>query len=366
LNLRSLIVVLMVVLAGCATVDRAHQTPPVVISESTWRQIDGDIIAASQDATGQARVFARGSMDYWRVRVYERTETDFIPWFSSYWTQEWLAMKVTWYSISAGKDTDPSAKRLAVYLQEQYRDRVLDPVAIEIDPDAILGQATEFYVQLLGKQLQEIAQRYGVPADQFDRRLNDIPAISLAPPPTRSASLYQIVHASPINKLPAYGALIDKIHSSAGGASSDAGISSVAKRTSEKLEAQFASRGAAGAAAAAAGRVAGLLISMGVAGFRAIAHESDRTDMETQLRENLGTAFDGAWLGLMKNPDSGVMAGVYYLSGQIEGSLATTPQPSIRFEPVPREVSLPGEQPLEDEKGGHVGSDVHWSADNHP
>jgi hypothetical protein len=135
-----------------------------------------------------------------------------------------------------------------------------------------------------------------------------------------------LIHAEPLITLTAYSALMEKIHAAATRDSSRSGISSVARRTSEKLQAQFASRGAASAAAAAAGRVAGLLISIGVAGFRAAAHESDRPDMEAQLRHNLGSAFDGAWLGLMKNRETGVMAVVYYLSGTIENDLVAPEQ----------------------------------------
>jgi len=60
--------------------------------------------------------YARGSMESWRGRVHKRTEADFIPWFTGYWTQQWLAIKVAWYVLSTG--TEPAAKRLAIYLQE--------------------------------------------------------------------------------------------------------------------------------------------------------------------------------------------------------------------------------------------------------
>ena len=82
-NLRYLIVALMVTLAGCATPDRAPDlTPPVHISDSTWWQVESDIGAASLAATVPAENFARGSMVSWRSRVYQRTEDDFIPWFT--------------------------------------------------------------------------------------------------------------------------------------------------------------------------------------------------------------------------------------------------------------------------------------------
>ncbi|MFW0754754.1 hypothetical protein ACN1C3_08365 [Pseudomonas sp. H11T01] len=329
MNLRLLIVTVVVLLAGCVTSAHAPVVtePVVLVSQSTWQQVDQEIVSASQQATEQAKLFAQGSMDHWRTRIYEQTEEKFIPWFSSYWTQEWLSMKVSWYTISAGGEQDASAKRLAAYLLEQYKEQVLAPVAVEIDPDAILGQATAFYVQILGQQLQVIAQRHGVPMAQLNGRIQKVPAIALGPPPTRNASLYQVVSTEPLNTLPAYAALIDKIHTAGGAkgiASTDAGMAPVAKRASQRMEAEMAPRGAAGAVAAAAGKLAGALISVGVAGIRAIVEEHDRPDSEALIRESLGTSFDKAWLKLVQNPTTGVMAGTLYMAGQIEGSLASS------------------------------------------
>jgi hypothetical protein len=336
-NLRSLILALMMLLVGCATTVRTQLVAPVVNSPSTWRQVDADIVAASQDAAGQAKTYARGSMDEWRTRIYERTEESFIPWFGGYWTQEWLSLKVSWYTLSAGQQKDQAQQRLTAYLQDQYHDRVLAPVAKEVDPDTIMAQTTAFYVQLLGKQLPAIAQRNGVPADQFDQRLKETPAIELGLGPGQRASLYQVVHTEPIGKVPAYGALLERIHTAEGGEGtglSQGGISTVAKRTSETLESQIPTRSAVGAAAAVAGRVVGSLISVAVAGVRAVTHESERPQIESQLRKNLSGAFDEGWLKLMNDRTSGVMAGVYHLSGQIEGHLSQTVEVPTLSEPV--------------------------------
>ncbi|MHC8326339.1 hypothetical protein [Pseudomonas sp. LB1P83] len=326
MNLRSLIVAVMVVLAGCATPVRAPVVVPiVVVAESTWRQVDQEIVAASKSATEQTKIYARGAMDYWRTRVYQLTEENFIPWFSSYWTQEWLSMKVSWYSLSAAGEQDASAKRLAAYLLEQYQKRVLAPVAVEIDPDAILGLATAFYVDILQEELQKISQRHGVPMAQLNGRLQKIPAIALGPPPARDASLYQVVHTQPLNTLPAYAALIEKIHKAGGDkgvGSTDTAMAPVAKRASQRMEAEMAPRGAASAVAAAAGRLAGGLITVGVAGIRAMIQAADRPDSEALIRSSLGNTFDKAWMKLVQNPTTGVMAGTFYLAAQIEGNLA--------------------------------------------
>lgn len=355
-SLRSLTVAMMVALAGCATPPGRPPdlTPPVDVSASTWLQVDSDIGAASSAAKESARNYARGPMETWRSLVHKLTEADFIPWFTGYWTQQWLALKVAWYKLSAEEGTDPTVERLAAYLQEQYRDRVLDPVAKEVDPDVVREQATKRYVQLLSKQLQGIPQRYGVPPDQFDRRIKDIPAIALTSDPAHSASLYQIVHADAIAKLPAYVALIAQIRKDAGatgGGPSDARISPVAKRASEKLDAKLATSGGASVASAAVRGVAGMMISLGAAGFGAIAHENERPKMEAQLRENLDPEVDAMWLNLMEDPATGVMAGVYYISAQIEGSLTKTLTQPVRVEPIPQGIPLLGEHPFKDERG---------------
>jgi hypothetical protein len=334
LNLRSLIVAVLVVLAGCVTPARAPvPAPPVVVSQSTWQQVDREIVAASQSATEQAKIYSRGAMDYWRTRVYQLTEENFIPWFSSYWTQEWLSMKVSWYSLSAQGEQDASAKRLAAYLLEQYQQRVLAPVAVEIDPDQILNLSMAFYVDILQEELQRISQRYGVPMAQLNGRIQKIPAIALGPPPARNASLYQVVHTQPLNTLPAYAALIDKIHKAGGDKGVDnteTAMAPVARRASKRIEAEMAPRGAASAVAAAAGKLAGALISVGVAGVRAIIQANDRPDSEALIRSSLGNTFDKAWVKLVQNPTTGVMAGTLYMAAQIEGNLASSAEvPSV-------------------------------------
>ncbi len=351
--LRALIVALLVALVGCASRERPPAPPPpVVVAESTWRQIDSDIVVASQEATGEASGYARELMQRWRGLVYQRSEAEFIPWFSSYWTRQWLTMKVTWYQLNAGGEKEAVVDRLALYLQEQYQERVLDPVARQVSPDWIMAQTTQLYVRHLREQLQGIAPRYAVPVDQFATHLQGIPAIALAPPASLDASLYQLVSAEPIDSQPAYVALVERLQQARGGPgdwSADAGISSLARQTSKSLVAER-SRGVAGTVSSMVGRVAGTVISLGIAGFSALVRENERPKMEAQLRNNLNAAFDEEWLDLLHNPASGVLAGVNHIAGQIEGGLADSVLQPVDVEPVLPTVVMPGEQPRQDEK----------------
>lgn len=313
---------LLLALAGCA-----HQAPeaeaPAPVSPATWRQVNNELLDASRSATAQAEVYAQGSMEHWRTRVYQQTDEQFIPWFSGYWTQEWLSLKVGWYSLNDRGDAGQSSRRLAAYLQEQYQERVLAPVAREIDADAITGEAMEFYVQLLRQQLAQISSRYPLSASQLDQHLGQVLAIDLGPAAEQRASLTQLVRVEPIARLPAYGPLLQRIRGApaAEQGAPAPGVSQVAQVTSDKLQAQFATRGVAGAVAAAVGRVAGALISVGVAGVRALVQDHDREGVQAQTRRDLGAAFDQAWSRQLHDPEHGVMAGVYYLGRQIERQL---------------------------------------------
>lgn len=325
LNRHSLAIALLLLVplafTGCGSRHRVPENPPVVLSKAAWQQVDREILTASRGATGSAGDYARRSMRVWREQVQARTESDFIPWFTGYWTQQWLTLRVAWYKMSQHKDQPDN--RLAVYLQDAYRDKVLEPVGEEINPDLIRERANELYVQLLGQQLQVIAQRYRAAPDQFALHLNRIPAIALGPPPARDASVQQVLAARPLIQLPAYLALDEEIRkaASASASASATGLSSVATKASTRLEATLAPRGALSAVAAAVGKAAGMAISLASAGIGAMLHESDRPEMVEQLRVILNVALNEEWQNLMENRETGVMAGVWSMAGQVEGNL---------------------------------------------
>ncbi|WP_256660947.1 MULTISPECIES: hypothetical protein [unclassified Pseudomonas] len=333
--LSMLIVILALTLGGCAS---KPVPPPVVVSQATWRQVDRDIAAASLAATSQARRYAQDSMDHWMDLIYQRTDSEFLPWFSSFWTRKWLSMKVGWYRLSSDGEREQTVNRLAAYLQEEYDEQVLQPVARELDPDDIMEQTTRTYVQQLDERLQLIPQRFGVPGDQFNQHLQQIPAIEMAPP-GKSASLYQVLRADPLEELPAYASLMDRIRNAPSGAgawTTDDGLSRITRDTSAQLESELATSGAASVVTSFMGRVAGPVLSLGFTGISAMLHEEGRADREATLRKSLNEAFDEEWLEMMRNPEVGVMAGVIHLSGQVEGSLTQIRTQPIQFQPLPR------------------------------
>lgn len=306
-------------LAGCTS------DPPVHVSAGTWRQVDQDIAGASRSAEDLARQHALEAMQRWLVLVQRQTDDEFIPWFYGYWTQQWLSFKVSWYKLGADED-DPTVRRLAAYLQEEYQEQVLEPVAEQVSPERILGAVTRLYVRQLDMRLRPIPARHGVPQEQFDQRLAALPVLAGEHP----ATLYQLIHADPLERLPAYAELLERVGAAPGGDwSADPGISLVAQRTSERLVDEMTTSGAASAVSAMVGRVAGTALSLGVTLFTLIARDNERPESEAQLRRSLAAAQDQEARALLSSPDRGVLAGVWYLSGQIEEGLGRP----FRYEP---------------------------------
>ncbi|MCG2575498.1 hypothetical protein LZ012_00655 [Dechloromonas sp. XY25] len=350
--LRLLCLALMLALAGCATQPPAplRAPAPVQIPEQVWQQVDHEILGEAVAARAQATSFARRQMEHWRQLAADRAETDFIPWFSSYTTQQWLTVKVAWYKLNAGEGDSQAEDRLAAYLQEQYYERVLAPVAREVDPVSLVGQSTKLFIQHLRQGLRPIPSRHGIPEAQFAERLNGIRAIALSPPPAPGASLNDIVATDPIDSLPAYLALLKRIREAGnndGVGLSKTRISPVARRISEKLLNQLAISGGAGATSTLIGGVVGSVISVGAVALGVLWHEAKRQDIEIALRETLNAAQDDMWKILMDDPDSAVSAGIYHIFEQIEGSLPQTVTHAMTLDAPPQAIPLP-EPPVPD------------------
>lgn len=347
ISLRPLCLALMLALAGCATQPQAPppSPSPIPVAEEIWQQVDQDIHSESVAAKDLAANFARRQMERWRQLAADRAETDFIPWFSSYMTQQWLTVKVAWYKLNSDDEENPPAERLAAYMQEQYYERVLAPVAREVDPVSLVGQSTKLFTQHLRQNLRTIPSRYNISKEQFAEHIKGIQAIVLIATPSQNATLQDIVHTDPIDALPAYLALLQRIRDSGnsdGVGLSKTRISPVARRISEKLLNQLAISGGAGAASALIRGAAGSVISVGATALGLIWHQAKRQDIEIALRETLDAAMEDMWSLLMDDPDSAVNAGIYHIFERIEESLPQTFTHAMTLDAPPKAIPLPG------------------------
>ena len=186
----AMVALLLGTLTGCSSIPSTvtdQDASTTNISIATYRRIDQDIWDASVLARVDAEAYAQRSVRHWANKVWEQTEKNFIPWYVDYWTQQGLFIKYTWYQINEGGETATATERLATHLKEQFSERVLKPVALEIDPEKITDEATSIYIRVLANQIRVIPDRYQIPVAAFHGKLKVIPAIDLS---TRSPSKY--------------------------------------------------------------------------------------------------------------------------------------------------------------------------------
>ncbi len=307
--------------SGCSTPRLPHTVEAEQpVPESTWQVVDCVIAERAKAAEGPAESFARGEMERWKLLVGHRTEKEFIPWYSGYWTQRWLSVKSAWYRLTSGGETGGPEKKLAAYLQDEYRGRVLQPVARQIDFDTLRSHAGKIYVERLREQLADLPARYRLSERQFTIHLQTLPIIKLGPPPSRDAALSELLARDGVDHLSAFLALNEHLQQKAqhlSGKDSSKHLTPVAQRVSEKLVGQLAISSGSSAVSTLVGGVAGTAISIGAVGLGVLLHEMGREAQEQEVRDSLNLAVDDAWSQLVEDRESGVLAGVEYLSSRI-------------------------------------------------
>ena len=326
-----LLLVVAGLLAACATGPMRDAPRPWLesfVSPATWAQVSAATRAASAAAEEQARDYAQAAMQQWLERVHARTGTEFIPWATSYWTHQWLALKLAWYRMNDDSDGDISVAtdRLAGYLQERYRETVIDPIAREISPGQIRDQATAQYVQALAMGIRALPGRFALPESELEQWLADIPAITVPP----GASLLELVQAESVTRLAGYQALVAGTRGTNDGWGSEfprEAQQAVAQRTAERLVTALAIRGGA-TAASVLGGVPGVLLGIGVTAWDATAYEQERPALEAALRSDLDDTLQRVHRGLLQDPAHGVLAPVAHIGRSLAGASPDAPAQS--------------------------------------
>ena len=268
-------------------------------------------------------------MDEWQWRVRWRIDEVFIPWYSSYWTQQWITTKVAWYRLQYAEGEATPEGQLVSYLQEQFYEQVLEPVSSFVDPHAVMEDAAAAYLWELKGRLDQMPLEYRIPVAAFNQHLESIPAIVVQTGPLQKASLYEVLQAVDLPALPAYEALLRQIiavNGAAGTTPSPDRLQTVARRAVTQLVGTLALRGGSTAASTIAGGFWRVLISAGTAAWGVVEHDHDKPEIEAQLRENLGAAMDVIWQDLMEEQQCGVTAMVHHMSTQIEHAVFHSPQ----------------------------------------
>lgn len=318
--------ILLTTFTGCAfrspTIvqnDRVIQLPP-----GKWREIQEEIWTASTLAHFEAESFAHEAMQEWMKRVREKTTSEFIPWYTGYWAQQWIGLKAGWYEMNREEGEPPVADYLVTYINKRYYDLVLEPAGMPLDPRLISEQSAAQYVRMLSEQLQYIPEMYSVSLPSLQQKLERISLIKLHDEKAKGVSLSVLLERASLTGVGAYDSLLAQT-----GVSSVQGkyatrkepLQVVVEDTVARLVAELPVRAGGSAAALLAGETLGLFISAGVVAWSMNAHEQKKPDIESQLSSALDSGLNQMWERLMKDPELGVLFPVNHMQRQIEKSL---------------------------------------------
>jgi hypothetical protein len=317
-------------LGGCATAPariEPHAPRQSAVAPETWLQMGAATRAAAADAERATRASARAALDHWAERVRGRTEAEFIPWATGYWTHQWLELRLAWYRAQAPAGED-GTDRLAAYLAERYREMVLDPVARDTSPAQIANEATRRFLQDLAAQVNVLAARFDLPDTALMRWLDDVPAITDPP----GASLGELIQRGDVVEHVAYRALV----ASTCGATDRVDayplsrpMQAAASRAADRLATALAVRGSA-TAASVLGGVPGLVIGMGITAWDASTYAQERSALESALRSDLEDMLEEARRTLYEDPSRGVLAPVFHIAANLAAALPEAPDPDAR------------------------------------
>ena len=322
-----LLIVMITVMSGCTqpptkTVAQPH---PYHFQTETLRAINEGIFTASVQARHESEAYARVAMEEWLWRVRQRIEEDFIPWYCSYVIRQWMTAKVVAFKLLYTEGEATPEERLVSYLQEQFYELVLEPVSSFVDPQTVMEDATVNYLRELRGRLDRLPLEYDVPAAAFRQHLETIPAIIVQEIPPQEASLDEVLQTADLSALPAYRALLGKVAAASDVAkptpSADR-LKVIANQAVTRLLDSVALSAGTATASTLVGGYWGIAISAGSAAYAAVEHESGKSAMEAQLRENLDAALNLMWQELVEDPRGGITALVHRMSTQIEVAVA--------------------------------------------
>lgn len=324
--------VMLLILTGCAS--RGPNIPPIEpvppILDDKWREIQEEIWTASTLAYIEAENYARGAMQEWMARVRENTDTEFVPWYTSYWAQQWIGIKAAWYEMNNEEGDPPVQEYLVGYIRERYSELVLEPASVQSDPRGITAQTAALYVQLLSKQLQCIPKVHAVSSQPLKQKLEQIPLLTLSGDESYDISLSLLLERNNLTGVAAYEALLayaDSKKTREKSPQRKEPLREVVEETVARLVDDLPVRLGGSTVALLVGESLGLFVSAGVAAWSINSHDQKKPLIESQLRQAMKIGFDDMWDRLMKNPRLGVMFAVNHMHQQVESGLFFSHEP---------------------------------------
>ncbi len=274
-----------------------------------WDAVDAATSEAVQGAQEAARRYAEQEIHKWVAELKGRVDHNFLDWYFSYWTQQWLGLKAMgyWAAHKILKDEPTMAAHITEDIQREFAQRVLRPPIAQMRLQRIARETVRLFVQELHDRLSPIPERYHVPAPAWENYLNGLALL------TRDVRGKKVT--LPLKGLVGMGSggtlvlcmkAIKSLKGHFARIGSRMAIKSAA-RGAEKAAAEMAAKTGAKVASESGGKLLGPLVAIGVLVWDLWDHYHTVKTERPVLRKNLHDFLDEMGDDLLSNPDTGLL-----------------------------------------------------------
>ena len=273
-------------------------------------------MAALTAAHHKADATANARLDTWITSMMQRVDSDFLPWYFGYFTQQTLGLKSAWFwaSHELGITQSTSPERITHEIEQQFARRVIRPEVAQLELERITTETLQTYMNELGPRLAAIPQQYHVPQGEWDRYLEDIAVMTTRTEGNRQVSLTlkTLTASTAIASLLLAKTIAPQLEAAAArtltGMASEAAASELAARTGGK------------AAAKASGEMLGEIVGIVIIAWDLADHYRTKHNEMPVLRRNIADYLTEVKHRLLHDPQNGILT----IMESMEASIAAS------------------------------------------
>jgi hypothetical protein len=147
-----------------------------IVEKVDWTEVDQKVREVMGQAREETALRMETRIDAWIQTKMERVDSDFLPWYFNYWTQQKLGLEgllsqvVHW--INSGSPS--AAEAITETVQMEFANRVIRPQIAQMELERIINEEISSYTENLQNKLKRIPEEYRIEPAAWDRYLNDI------------------------------------------------------------------------------------------------------------------------------------------------------------------------------------------------
>jgi hypothetical protein len=306
--------------------EKSKLVPPV------YNELDKAVEEALDKARADARQYALSQLDKWDKELRERVDSDFLPWYFSYWNTQIRGAKALYYGAIHWVDSDqPSAaEENTQEFQAQFSARVLQPQTSQKLLERIQAATLERYLHNLRSLVADIPKRYNVSPADWENYMAEI---------SQQSSVIEAGRNVPITLKALYAStaagtvvLAGKIIGAFEGKALAGVGSKLGGKIAAKATAKLAAKTGGKVAAKVGGKFLGPIIGVGIIIWDVWDHASTVAENKPILRQSIYSYLDEMKLSLLDDPETGVMSPVDQMEKQFRKSMEVAGKQRLRKE----------------------------------